>query len=431
MEYPRTRENSRSKRDPLGRPWALNDSSNWWQNPFSTNARFSGALENAHHARSVYSPFLRSLFRAITGFVAQFGINGDPSVQSKYVNDTILDDPVKQTNARGTITFATAGENTRTSQMFINTAIEGNGGLDARGFSPIGEVVKGIEVVDRFYAEYGEASPNGSGPPQDGIQMGGNAFLEGWPLLSYFERVYFLEEPPVDKESILSIVSFASNHLDFHPWYFVSDSVTEGRSEGSYTNLESVGILKGTVRDVPTLSTPGFIEMETPASTRFPDARTCTHVRLEAKTVGPNLDYAGWRFGLGNSQPEAVADWHAFGHKHGFFAPGNEWENVTMPLNQFSNYWNATTGDVVITCEEDPQYCPTSQTLKEIKTLSIWAEGVNGDVELHVRNIWMTGCNLTALPNPNQVDELITSDSGVIQVFFLLSILSIALVAVF
>ncbi len=115
-------------------------------------------------------------FRVLSGFMAQFGINGDPSVQAAWRNANIPDDPVKQSNKRGYITFATAGPNTRTTQVFVNFG--DNVGLDSQGFSPFGRVVSGMEVVSKLYSGYGEGAPNGSGPSQQSLQMQGNAYLQ-------------------------------------------------------------------------------------------------------------------------------------------------------------------------------------------------------------------------------------------------------------
>lgn len=82
-------------------------------------------------------------FRVLPGFVVQFGINGSPDVQSKWRSANIPDDPVRTSNDRGTIVFATAGPNSRTTQLFINTRDQGNAFLDKQGFSPIGRVIEG------------------------------------------------------------------------------------------------------------------------------------------------------------------------------------------------------------------------------------------------------------------------------------------------
>src|SRR5262245_23409827 len=103
-----------------------------------------------------------AFFRVIPGFMCQFGVHGEPGVSSKWRQASIGDDPVKGSNTRGTITFATAGPNTRTTQLFINFA--DNRGLDGQGFSPFGKVTEGMDVVDKINAEYGEGAPRGRGP---------------------------------------------------------------------------------------------------------------------------------------------------------------------------------------------------------------------------------------------------------------------------
>ncbi len=126
-------------------------------------------------------------FRVISGFMAQFGIHGDPQVSAAWRERRIPDDPVRQSNARGMVTFATAGPNTRTTQVFIN--FRDNGMLDGQGFAPFGRVVEGMEVVDRLYAGYGEGAPGGAGPDQGRIQAEGNAYLErDFPKLDYIKR---------------------------------------------------------------------------------------------------------------------------------------------------------------------------------------------------------------------------------------------------
>ena len=115
-------------------------------------------------------------FRVLSGFMAQFGIAGDPKVQSLWRMSPILDDPVKQTNSKGRITFAKSGANSRTTQVFIN--LVDNARLDSGGFAPFGEVVNGMDVVERLYSGYGEGYPRGGGPKQDLIQMQGNEYLE-------------------------------------------------------------------------------------------------------------------------------------------------------------------------------------------------------------------------------------------------------------
>ena len=96
-------------------------------------------------------------FRVISGFMVQFGINGNPQISKVWRDANIKDDPVKASNKRGMITFATAGPDTRTTQVFINFG--DNAGLDDQGFAPFGRVISGMDVVDALYAEYGEGAP--------------------------------------------------------------------------------------------------------------------------------------------------------------------------------------------------------------------------------------------------------------------------------
>jgi peptidyl-prolyl cis-trans isomerase A (cyclophilin A) len=121
-----------------------------------------------------------AFFRVLPGFVAQFGMHGDPAVNRQWSDRTILDDPVAQSNTRGTIVFATSGANTRKTQFFINYA--DNARLDGMGFSPFGRVVEGMSVVDSIFAGYRET------PDQARIAEEGNAYLRReFPLLDYIK----------------------------------------------------------------------------------------------------------------------------------------------------------------------------------------------------------------------------------------------------
>jgi len=119
-------------------------------------------------------------FRIVKGFIVQFGIAKDPQVEAKWREQALDDDPVRQGNTRGTITFATRGPNTRTTQLFIN--LGNNQGLDGQGFAPFGQVVEGMEIVDHLYDGYGEA------PQQPRIETEGNHYLErDFPQLDFIK----------------------------------------------------------------------------------------------------------------------------------------------------------------------------------------------------------------------------------------------------
>jgi len=160
-------------------------------------------------------------FRVISGFMAQFGIAGDPAVNREWKDKMIQDDPVKAKNSRGRMTFATSGPNSRTTQLFVN--FHDNLGLDGQGFAPFAEVVDGMEVVDKLYSGYGEGAPSGRGPSQSTINSQGNAYLKRhFPKLSYIKTVRaqstlptmqaFEEQAalaPVDRSATLALVLVA------------------------------------------------------------------------------------------------------------------------------------------------------------------------------------------------------------------------------
>ncbi len=112
-----------------------------------------------------------AFFRVIPGFMAQFGISPDPKVSAVWMNQNITDDPVKGSNKRGFVTFAKSSlPNSRSTQVFINHG--DNSRLDADGFAPFGEVIEGMDVVDKFNAEYG------GNPDQGALQQLGKSWID-------------------------------------------------------------------------------------------------------------------------------------------------------------------------------------------------------------------------------------------------------------
>ena len=141
-----------------------------------------------------------SFFRVISGFMVQFGINAKPAVNTAWQAAAIQDDPVKESNRRGYVTYAKSNApNSRTTQVFINFG--DNSRLDADGFSPFGQVVEGMDgVVDKLYAEYGEGAPGGGGPEQDRIQREGKSYLDkSFPKLDSIKSAVILGVPPAQK----------------------------------------------------------------------------------------------------------------------------------------------------------------------------------------------------------------------------------------
>jgi cyclophilin family peptidyl-prolyl cis-trans isomerase len=131
-------------------------------------------------------------YRVIRDFVAQFGINGDPKTNSLWAGAPIPDDKVRQSNVRGTLTYAaTQMPNSRSTQLFFN--LRTNGMLDGMGFAPIGRVTQGMDIVDSFFNSYGEtAQGGGQGPDPTQIETQGNQYLE-----SHFPRLDFVKKATI------------------------------------------------------------------------------------------------------------------------------------------------------------------------------------------------------------------------------------------
>ncbi|MEO7650606.1 MAG: peptidylprolyl isomerase [Bryobacteraceae bacterium] len=118
-------------------------------------------------------------FRVVPNFIIQFGLAASPAVTKKW-DKAIQDDPVTQTNRVGSVTFATAGKNTRTTQLFIN--LRSNQMLDSQGFAPFAQVIEGMDVVEKLYPGYGES------PDQQAITMRGNSYIEAsFPKLDFIK----------------------------------------------------------------------------------------------------------------------------------------------------------------------------------------------------------------------------------------------------
>ena len=122
-------------------------------------------------------------FRVLSGFMAQFGLNGDPKVQGEYALANLMDEPPKQSNLRGFVSFAKeSSPNTRDTMVFIN--YKDNAYLDADGFAPFGQVVSGMEVVEKLYSGYGRQNV----PDQRRIKSEGNAYLTAeYPQLDFIK----------------------------------------------------------------------------------------------------------------------------------------------------------------------------------------------------------------------------------------------------
>jgi peptidyl-prolyl cis-trans isomerase A (cyclophilin A) len=144
--------------------------------------RFYNLVKNGFFTNAAF-------FRVVPGFIVQFGLNANPAVNKAWEHANIKDDPVMGTNSRGMLVFATAGPNTRTTQLFINFG--NNAGLDRQGFAPFGTVTEGMDVVDKIYAGYGER------PDQQRITEEGDAYIsKNFPMIDKIKTARIVPETP-------------------------------------------------------------------------------------------------------------------------------------------------------------------------------------------------------------------------------------------
>jgi hypothetical protein len=176
-----------------------------------------------------------------------------------------------------------------------------------------------------------------------------------------------------------------------HAWQQMNDPVMGGRSTGTFTVQDGVGIFEGEVVDVPFLHAPGFIQARTKKGKHdvfFPDVSSCSALQLVVKS---NTAYDGYRVSFGNAHPKGGKR-YAYGYKANMEVPTSDFGKVVIPFDDFTDFWNDATGDAIHTCHENPLYCPDEMTLKDMQIMTIWAEGVAGKVSLEIQSISAVGC---------------------------------------
>jgi len=171
-----------------------------------------------------------------------------------------------------------------------------------------------------------------------------------------------------------------------HSWNALNDPVMGGESSSTVSIKGGLGIFEGEVVDVSFLQAPGFITMRGEGD--YTDVSSCDTFRLTARASEP---YEGYRISFGRRTAPGTR--FARGFKANFFSPvGPDMVDIDIPFKDFTISWDGKTGDPIETCQENNTNCPDVDTLKNMKTISIWGEGVDGKIKLEIDSIKAVGC---------------------------------------
>lgn len=193
----------------------------------------------------------------------------------------------------------------------------------------------------------------------------------------------------------ITIATFDGAAATTQKWQEQNDPVMGGRSTGTFRvdSGNQVGVFNGTCAIVPFLKAPGFIKVTSSGTT--PDVSKCKNLVLN---VNSKTDYKGFRVSFSNDHYPG-GKFFAYGYKSNFEAPVGKFGDVELPFTGFSNHWDDGTGEPITKCEDDSKSCPTEASLKNMKTISIWGEGVEGDINLQIKNIRASGCEASLADN--------------------------------
>lgn len=191
---------------------------------------------------------------------------------------------------------------------------------------------------------------------------------------------------------VIPLATFDGVKATEHNWKENNDPVMGGKSTGTTTVANGVLVFDGEVAIVPSLKAPGFITTQVSDGMffpkGFPDVSKCKGISLN---VMSSTSYKGYRFCFGNAHAKG-GKFFAYGYKSLFDAPVGEFGTVNIPFTEFTDFWDDGTGNPIKTCQESPSNCPDMSTLKNMKTMAIWGEGVEGKVHMVVKSISAYGC---------------------------------------
>ena len=173
-----------------------------------------------------------------------------------------------------------------------------------------------------------------------------------------------------------------------HAWKANNDPVMGGHSYSTVKVENNVLNFTGACKIVPSLQAPGFVTAVTDDRVTWPDVSKCRGIKITAKAAD---DYKGYRISFGDAHP-AGGKFFAYGYKSHFTPSVGKLGPVSIPFTDFTDFWDDATGEPIHTCADNKRYCPDEKTLKDVKTVSIWAEGVEGKVDIEISEIAAYGC---------------------------------------
>merc|ERR1711862_362979 len=191
-----------------------------------------------------------------------------------------------------------------------------------------------------------------------------------------------------------SLVTFDGAEQTSFNFKILNDPVMGGKPTGTWSVGSGFGILDGEVVDVPSLSAPGFIKAAGDGS--FPDISAFIDGSLVLSVRTSTPDYAGYRVTFVSGAVSADFACAAGGSlplsrgcfKNKFSVPaGDDFVEVKIPFNTFSDKWSSATGEQTTTCVEDSSVCPTASKLSKIRRVEFWGEGASGKLHLEVQSV--------------------------------------------
>lgn len=213
----------------------------------------------------------------------------------------------------------------------------------------------------------------------------------------------------------VTIESF--NDPPSHTWVSVNDPVMGGLSTATFTVVKSHGVFAGEVKDVPSLQAPGFISARTPRTgSWFPDLTSCDAFKLRVRSTD---SYDGYRMSFGTNFAGTMQ--YAHGYKAHFNVPidsgsaSEPFHEVLLQFTDFSDNWDPKTGNVIVSCADNEQYCPDDATLANMVQMEFMAEGVSGTVRLEIDSIQAINCDDSVVetdPNPEETAKNSGSGGG-------------------